>query len=461
MSSLILSLKPEEIRLKLIKGELTICVVGLGWMGLPTACLFAEAGANVVGVDVNSTTVEKVGRGECPIEEPRLNSILKANVRSGRLKVTTDLVEASSSSDVNIIIVPINVGADRKPDYSAVKSSCSGIAKGMRRGCLVIFESTCAPGVTETLVKATLERFSGFRAGLDFGLAYSPIRAMSGRALDDLRNYCRVVGGFDERGLKAASAVLSAVVENRIVEVRDLKTAEASKIFESIYRDVNIALANEFAIYCENAGLDYFEAMHAANTQPYSHLHLPGVGVGGHCLPVYPYLLMDEAKRVSAKLTLVGAARKTNEEMPKHVVRVIADGLKACRKSLARAKITVLGVAYRANANETRLSPAVELIGLLKRRGARVRVFDPKLTAEQIASMGYRAEATLRGAVGGADCVAVTVAHDEFRKLNIIELAVCMSKPSLLVDCAGMFNPFEVEKAGLVYRGVGRGILGR
>jgi nucleotide sugar dehydrogenase len=292
-------------------------------------------------------------------------------------------------------------------------------------------------------------------------MAYSPIRAMGGRALQDMQTYSKIVGAIDKKSLEAACAALSVIVRGELVRVRDIKTAELSKLFETIYRDVNIALANEFALLCEEVGVDYLETMRAANSQPYSHLHATGVGVGGHCLPVYPYLLATEAYALDAKLRIVLDARKINDLMPRHVAKLASDGLRICGKSLKRAKVVVLGISYRPNVKETRYSASLDLISILKKRGARVTAFDPLYNASEMESMGLTSEPTLRKAIEKADCSILTVTHDEFKNLDTIELAAHMSKQGLIIDCTGILDPTSVEKTGLVYRGTGRGLWTR
>ena len=456
-----LSLEPGEIAVRIRDGALPIGVVGLGWMGLPTACLYAEAGARVIGADMNPMVVERVSKGDPPIDEAGLPAMLKKAVRSGKFSATTDTEGAATNADILFIVVPTMIDRQKRADYSAVEDACVSLGKGLKQGSLVIFQSTCGPGVTERVVKATLEKYSGLSAGQGFGLAYSPIRAMGGRALQDIQTYKKVVGAIDVRSLEAACAAISVIVKGELIRVRDFRTAELSKLFETIYRDVNIALANEFALLCEEVGVDYLETAKAANSQPYSHLHSAGGGVGGHCLPVYPYLLQTEAYALDAKLRLVLDARKINELMPRHVVKLASDGMRACGRSLKRAKVVVLGVSYRPNVKETRFSPSLDLIGLLKKRGARVIAFDPLYTASEMESLGVVAEPTLRKAAEKADCVIVSVAHDEFKKMDTIELAAHMSKKGLIIDCTGVIDPPSVEKTGLVYRGVGRGLWTR
>lgn len=454
-------MEPGEIAVRIRDGALTIGVVGLGWMGLPTACLYAEAGARVIGADMNPKVVERVNKGDPPLEEPGLQVMLRKSIKAGKLTATTSTEEAAANSDILFIVVPTMIDRQKRADYSAVEDACTGIGKSIKNGSLVIFESTCGPGVTERVVKGTIEKYSGLVAGQGFGIAYSPIRAMGGRALQDMQSYGKIVGATDKKSLEAACAALSVIVKGELIRVRDIRTAELSKLFETIYRDVNIALANEFALLCEEIGVDYMEAMMAANSQPYSHLHSTGVGVGGHCLPVYPYLLATEAYALETKLRLVLDARKINDFMPRHVAKLASDGLRICGKSLKRAKVVVLGISYRPNVKELRYSPSLELISILKKRGSKVTAYDPLYSASEMESLGIASDASLRRAVEKADCVILSVGHDDFKKMDTIELAAHMSKQGLIIDCTGILDPVSVEKSGLVYRGTGRGLWTR
>jgi nucleotide sugar dehydrogenase len=322
----------------------------------------------------------------------------------------------------------------------------------------VLVQSTCAPGVTEKVVKKNLEGLSNLTAGADFSLAYSPIRGMIGRVLEDIRSYPKVVGGIDKESLESASLISSIITKGRIIKVKDIKTAEAAKIFETIYRDVNIALANEFAKLCEPLGIDYMDAMEAANTQPYSHLHKPGVGVGGHCLPIYPYLVLSEAFEVGVKMRLIRQARRINENMPNHTLSLVMDALRACGKPLARRRIAILGVAYRPNVKEMRFSPALELIRLLNKRGGRVAVYDPMFNHQELKKNDLDATTSLKMALEGADCTVITVAHDEFKQLTSSDFTFHMRMPAAVVDGACTVDASSIEKAGLIYRGIGRGV---
>jgi len=438
------------------RGNYTVGVVGCGRIGLPTACLFAEAGFKVIGADVNSRVVALLNKGKAPFSETGLETLLEKNVKNGRFSATTNLRKAASNSDIILFVVPTPIDKKKKPEYSFIESPSKEIGMGLRAGSLVIVASTTGPGITETLVKETLENASGLKAGVDFGLAYSPTRAAPGQVLRDIAAYARVVGAINERSLEVASLVLGTIVKGGIIRVRDIKTAEAVKLFENVYRDVNIALANDFAEFCEKAGIDYLEAQRAANTQPFCHLLLPGI-VGGH-IPKDPYLLLEEAENVNVKLRMLVLARKINDEKPTHAIRLVRDALRQCGKPLRRAKIAILGVSYRPNVKEPRGSKTEELVKKLRAKGATVQVYDPFYSQKELTDMGYPAQKTLTKTVEGTDCLIIAVGHSRFKRLNLKRLKLLMRKSPALVDMGHVTEPSAVEREGFIYRGIGRGV---
>ena len=434
----------------------TVSVVGCGRIGLPTACLFAEAGFRVIGADVNSRVVALLNKGKAPLSEPRLKELLEKQVKNGSFTATRDSKKAASNSDIIMLVVPTPIDRKKKPDYTFIERPCKEIGKGLSAGSLVIVASTTGPGITETIIKETLENASGLKAGKDFGLAYSPTRAAPGQVLRDIAAYARVVGAIDEKSLRAASLVLSTIVEGGIVKVKDMKTAEAVKLFENVYRDVNLALANDFGQFCEKIGIDYLEAQNAANTQPYCHLLVPGI-VGGH-IPKDPYLLLEEAENVNAKLRMLALARKINDEMPIHAIRLVKDVLKKCGKPLRRARISILGVSYRPNVKEPRGNKTEELVRRLRAKGAIVQVYDPLFSQKELTERAFPAKKTLTKAVEGTDCLLIAVGHDRFKRLNLRRIKFLMKKPSAIVDMGHVIDPVKAEKEGFIYCGAGRGV---
>lgn len=451
-----MNLRIKDIETPEKRGKYVISVIGCGRMGLPTACLFAEAGFKVMGIDINQRVVNTIKRGRAPFVEPGLNALIKKNIKKERLEATTKVREAASVSDVIIFIVDTPIDSKKKPDYSNIEKACREAGMGMRSGSLIIFESTVGPGITDTLVKETLENASGLKAGTDFGLAYSPINATSGRVLKDIVTYPRVVGAIDKQSLKVACLVLGVVTKGEMIKVKNVKTAEAVKLFENVHRDVNLALANEFARFCEKARIDFIEAQKAANTHPPCHLLFPGI-ISGH-IPKDPYLLIEEAENASAKLRMTTLARKINDEMLGHTLNLIRDALRECGKTFRRARVSVFGVSYRPNVKEARGSQTRGLIAMLRKKDVKVLVYDPYFSDKELRRLGYPAERTLTNTVKEADCLVIAVGHDKFKRLNLKRIKFLVKKPAAIVDMGHVINPAKAEEFGFVYRGVGRGI---
>ena len=455
----LLDAAPSQVLEAASRGELTVAVVGCGWMGLPTALLFAEAGANVVGVVKTEQEASRLNHAVPTIAEPGVEELLRKHVEAGRFKATTDSSRASSEADAVLVIVPTNVGKGKKPDYSALMEASGEIGRGIKGGSLVIVESTVGPGVTEELVKPLLEEASGLKVGVDLGLAYSPIRASAGTVLRDLVNYPRVLAGIDERSYRAAHALLSLIVKGGIVKVRDIKTAEAVKLFENIYRDVNIALANQLALFCEAAGIDVVEAIEAANTQPYCRIHRPGLGVGGHCLPSNPYFLLEKARKLKVGLDLVRLARRVNDSMPLHTIKLATLALRACGKTLKGSSVAVLGASFKENVKDARFSPSLYVAERLMKRGVKVSLYDPFFTPEELEVPGVKVAPSLEACVEGVDCVLIAVAHEAFRSLDLERMARLVNMPAAIVDGRQVVDPAAARRAGFVYAGVGRGLV--
>jgi len=452
----IMTIKKEDLDTPEKREKFTVCVVGCGRMGLPHACLFAEANFKVIGVDTDPSVLNVIKKGKAPFFEAGMDILLKKHVKDGRLTVTNNAEKAASESDVIMLVVQTPIDEKKKPDYSFVERACKNVGMGLHSGSLFISASTVGPGVTESIVKETLEKASGLKAGADFGLAYSPIRATSGRVLYNVANLPRVVGAINEASLKVATLVLNTIVKAGTVEVRNIKTAEAVKLFQNVQRDVGLALANEFGLFCEKAGIDYLEVQKAANTDPYCHLLVPGI-VSGH-IPKDPYLLIEEGENLGVKLKMTLLTREINDSMVNHAVRLVKEALQACGKTLRRAKVAVLGVSYRPNVKEPRGSLTKELVQLLAARGVVVRVFDPYFSQKELVELGYPAETTLSKAIEGTDCIVVVVGHERFKKLNLRRARFLAKKPAAIVDLGHVFDPVKVEKEGFVYRELGRGI---
>ncbi|AEV88623.1 nucleotide sugar dehydrogenase [Actinoplanes sp. SE50] len=397
-----------------------ICVVALGKIGLPLAVQFASKGHTVIGADVSEPTVRKVNAGEVPFPgEADLDVKLKEAVSAGLLTATTDTAAAVAESEAVVVVVPLFVDADGKPDFGWMESATRDIARGLRPGTLVSYETTLPVGTTRNRWAPLLQEGSGLVAGEDFHLVFSPERVLTGRVFADLRKYPKLVGGVNEASAAHGVTFYEAVLDfderadlprgNGVWDLGNAEAAELAKLAETTYRDVNIGLANQFARYADTLGIDVNLVIDACNTQPYSHIHRPGIAVGGHCIPVYPrlYLWNDPTA------TVVRAAREANAAMPSYAVDLLA----AAVGDLAGRSVLVLGAAYRGGVKETAFSGVFPTVEELKRRGATAYVSDPMYTAEELEAHGLPAW-------GGeaVDSAIVQADHAEYRTLGPAEL---------------------------------------
>ena len=365
----------DRQREHLTSGDVPVAVYGLGKMGLPLAAVYAETTGNVTGVDVDPTVVETVASGESHVVgEPGLEGLVAEQVKAGRLAATTDGSAAAATARVHVIIVPTLLDDDNEPDLTTVESVADDIAAGLAPGDLVIAESTLPPGTCRDVLRPHLASESGLEPEA-FGLAFCPERTSSGTALRDIRGqYPKVVGGGDPESTRAATLVYDELSDNEVHPVSDATTAEAVKVFEGLYRDVNIGLANELGRLADELEVSVREAIDTANDLPMCQLHEPGPGVGGHCIPYYPHFLLG---RTDEPMAVTETARRVNDEMPAVVVDRLERELAETGTALADAAVVVLGVTYRPGVEETRASPALGLIDELSERGVDVAGVDP------------------------------------------------------------------------------------
>jgi UDP-N-acetyl-D-mannosaminuronic acid dehydrogenase len=368
-------LAPSAQRAALTGGEVPVAVYGLGKMGLPLAAVYAEVTGAVVGVDVDPAVVAELADGGCPVaNEPGLAELVSRTVERGALTATTDPEAAASRARVHVVIVPTLVSESDEPDLSTLRAATEAVGAGLEPGDTVVVESTVPPGTCREVVAPALTRESGLSPD-SFGLAFCPERTASGRALTDIReSYPKVVGGVDGESRRVAELVYGEITDNSVIPVADATTAECVKLFEGVYRDVNIALANELSRLGTELGVDVREAIEVANTQPFCDIHDPGPGVGGHCIPYYPYFLINWCETA---FPLLERARAVNDGMPSVAVERLATELAAVGETLDGATVALLGVTYRPGVDETRASPAIAVCEHLRERGATVLAVDP------------------------------------------------------------------------------------
>jgi len=423
-----------------------ICVIGMGYIGLPTASTFAIHGVQVVGVDVNPSVLQALNSGNVHIQEPGLRALAEQAFASGNLRLSAE----PEPADAFIIAVPTPAappaaGGDPQAELGAVVAASEAILPHLKAGDLVMLESTCPPRTTLDLVAPILEH-SGLRAGTDFLLAYSPERVLPGRILQELTENARVIGGVTPASAEAGRELYGLFVRGEIV-LTDATTAEMVKLMENTTRDVSIAVANEFARLAEQVGVDVWEAIALANRHPRIHILRPGPGVGGHCVSVDPWFLVQA---VPGQAELIRTARRVNDGQPRHAARLIERAL----GGLAQRRIAGLGLAYKPDVDDLRESPALEVARLLAEAGAAVRTYEP-YTPERTAP-GAQTASSLEEALQGAQAVVLLVDHRAFRELDPGRAAAAMPG-RIAVDLRGVWQPAAWSAAGFTLHTLGVG----
>ncbi len=439
--------QPKALRQLAQQGKIKVAIYGLGKMGLPLACVFAQKGFNVTGVDINPKTVALINQGKNPvIEEPGITLLLPKLVRAKQLRAQSNGTQAAQQARVLVIIVPTLISAHKLPNLTMILQAARTIGRGLQKGSLVILESTAPPGTTSGILKNTLEQTSGLHAGPDFSLAFCPERTNSGTALADIQGRLnpKVVGGIDQKSLALASALYKVINRRGVVPVANCTVAEMVKISEMVYRDVKIAYANSLALISQELKINAAEVIQAANTDAGCEILNPGPGVGGHCIPVYPYFIFSTVQRGTA---LLKAAREVNENMPKVTAQLIASALKAQGKTLKESKILLLGITYRGNVKEIRFSPALSLHKILSPKALKVFVYDPLFTPQETTALGLQ----YKNSFQGMDCLVICAEHREFAHLPWLKIARMM-KTKAIVDTKNLAPASRLKKLGFTLR---------
>lgn len=445
----------EELREKIRAKQAKLCVIGLGYVGLPTAVVFAEKGYSVIGCDVKDEVVRLVNYGESPLKDLDIGERVKRVVESGRLCASGNVIDSVRESDVALIVVPTPTGQGFEPDLQHVVSAGESVGAGLRRGQLVILESTVYPGVTEEVLKPVLEK-SGLKANSDFGLAYCPERYNPGDSQHTVDKVVRVVGGVSEKWTVVAAELYRQLTT--VAMVRDIKTAEMAKIIENTQRDLNIALMNEIAIICERIGIDVMDVIDAASTKWNFNTYYPGAGVGGHCLPKDPWYLVKAAEKYGYNAQVITAGRRLNDNMPHHMFELLLKAMNEVNRPISRSQIVVLGLSYKENIGDVRNSPAIALISEIKRMGGVVRSVDPYVD-EPIAERELGSDShflSLDCAACGADAIVIVTKHKEFKSIDLAELKGLMRTP-VIVDGRRIIDKENAVQLGFTCSCVGSG----
>jgi UDP-N-acetyl-D-mannosaminuronic acid dehydrogenase len=418
---------------------MNVAVVGIGRIGLPLAVTIASRGHRVTGCDIDAALVGRINRAENPLpDEPGLGELLSRTVAEGAFRATTDTPAGVADADVVLFAVRVDVDAEGRADLSHLLAAAETVAVALKPGTLCIFDTTLPVGTTRRVLTPRLES-GGRRLGKDLHVAFSPERLYMGRVISDLTRYPKVVGGVDPEGGRLAAEFYRQTFGGEVLQLSSAEAAELSKLAEGAYRDLNIALANELAMVADVHGLDIAEVIRAANSQPYSHIHVPGTGVGGHCIPVYPRFLM-QGEGPSA---LSALGRAVNDAMPGYVVGRLA----ALLGGLEGRRVVVLGLTFRPDIAVTFHTNAVDLRRELTALGARVQGHDPLLSPEGIASLGFDLAPE---PLAGYDAAIVHSYHRQYANLDWAQVA------PIVVDARNALDRAVIEAAGVRYLGVGR-----
>lgn len=420
-----------------------LVVVGLGYVGLPLALLAREKGMGVVGIDIDARKLDLINRGICPFK----NYLLMKKLKKFPLKASSNF-QLIANSDVIIICVPSPVKKNHLPDLSPIKKVGEHIGKYIKNGHVVVLESTVNPGVTRDCLIATLEKKSGLKVGKDFSVSHCPERINPGDPFWTVDNVPRVVGSFDKKGLSKTVRFYRSLLNSKIVPMASLEEAEAVKIMENCFRDINIAFINEMAMSFQKIGIDIMHVIKGASEKPYGFLtHYPSCGVGGHCIPVDPYYLINYAKKHGFNHRILKLARRINDAMPEYTVNLLKQSAKTCKRKLRGMTVAIFGIAYKGNTDDVRGSPALEIINILNKKNVKTRIYDPYLLDKSYAR-------SIKTVLKGCDAVIICSNHDEFKKLT--PKIIKKYNIQIIVDGKNCLNKNDFVKENIIYRGIGR-----
>ena len=444
----------EKVVESLDSKSLRVCVIGIGRIGLPTALSFAKSGLETIGVDINENLVETINLGKFPLkDEPGYDVIFDDVVKNKKFSVTTNISDAVPNSDLIILSLPTPMDENNIPDYSALRNVATKLAEILSPNSLVIVESTIEPGFVEDEMVSIISNSERLEIEKNFFIGVCPENANPGEILHDFTNLPRLVGGINDNITKIIKKIYDFVFSVELIEMPNCKTANAVKLTTNVFRDVNIAFVSELSLVFEKLGIDTNKVLEAAKKKYNFQVHYPGAGVGGPCLPINSYQLLNTAKRLGSNLSIIESSRKINEKMPEHVIKLTADAFEECNKSIQNSSILILGISYKPNVKDIQLTPAKKIINKLQDLGAKIYIYDPYFKSEEV--FGVRIEDNIESIIQNIDASIIVTAHDEFKKLEI-PLFSKMRNP-ILIDTRGIVDPLSAKETKLIFRGLGRG----
>ena len=444
----------EDVRKSLDSKTLRVCVIGIGRIGLPTALSFAKSGLQTIGVDINENLVQNINSGKFPLkDEPGYNEIFDDVIKNKKFSATTNIEEVVPNSDLVLLSLPTPMDENNIPDYSALRNVATKLSEILSPNSLVIVESTIEPGFIEDEMISIISKSGRLEIEKNFFIGVCPENANPGEILHDFTNLPRLVGGINHNITKIIKTIYKFVFSVELVEMSDCKTANAVKLTTNVFRDINISFVNELSLMFDKLGIDTIKVLEAAKKKYNFQVHYPGAGVGGPCLPINSYQLLNTGKRTGSKLSIIESGRKINENMPERVIELTSDAFKECKKSIGNSEILILGVSYKPDVKDIQLSPAEHIIRKLQDLGANIHIYDPYFSSSQV--FGITSEDNIEDIISKVDAAIIVTGHDEFKKLQIHTFTK-MQHP-ILIDTRGIIDPSIAKQEKLIFRGLGRG----
>ena len=444
----------EEVAESLNSKTLRVCVIGIGRIGLPTALSFAKSGLQTIGVDINENLVQNINSEKFPLkDEPGYDKIFDDVIKNKTFTATTNIEDGVPNSDLILLSLPTPMDEKNIPDYSALRNVGEKLSEILSPNSLVIVESTIEPGFIEDEMISIISKSGRLEVEKNFFIGVCPENANPGEILHDFTNLPRLVGSINSNITKIIKTIYNFVFSVELVEMPNCKTANAVKLTTNVFRDINIAFVSELALMFEKLGIDTNKVLEAAKKKYNFQIHYPGAGVGGPCLPINSYQLLNTAKRIGSRLSIIESSRKINEKMPDHVVELTSDAFKECKKSLENSEILILGVSYKPNVKDIQLSPAEHVIKKLQDLGANIHIYDPYFPSSNV--FGITSENNIEDIISKVDAAIIVTGHDEFKELQV-EMFTKMKHP-IVIDTRGVVDPSIAKQEKLIFRGLGRG----
>ena len=444
----------DDVEKSLKSQTIRVCVVGIGRIGLPSALSFAKSGLTTIGVDINESLVQKINDDNFPLEdEPGYEEIFHDVIKNKTFSATTKIEEGITKSNLILLSLPTPMDENNIPDYSVLANVAKQLSQLLQPNSLVIVESTVEPGFIEDVMINLISDNDRLDAEKNFFIGVCPENANPGEILHDFTNLPRLVGGINQDISKVIQLIYSFVFGVELIEMPDCKTANAVKLTTNVFRDVNIAFVSELSLMFEKLGIDTMKVLEAAKKKYNFQVHYPGAGVGGPCLPINSYQLLNTAKRLGSNLSIIESGRKINEKMPEHVINLTLDAFNECNKTIQDSSILILGISYKPDVKDIQLTPAEQVINKLQDLGVKIHIYDPYFKSKKV--FGITVAENIENVISTVDASIILTAHDEFKKIEIALFSKMLNP--ILIDTRGIIDPLLAKNEKLIFRGLGRG----